>query len=69
MSSSYGQDDKEEDCALMIWDVHELAEPTKDERIKKNHYGKLRNCVHPKLIDSTSDDNWVLTIAEYMPSS
>ena len=25
--------------------------------------------MHPKLIDSIPDDNWVLTIAEYMPSS
>ena len=63
ISSSDGGN-RNEDCTLAIWDQETLSEPAKDSKMKKNHDGKLRNCVHPKLVTNTNI--FVLVVAEYM---
>ena len=70
LSSSRGGN-KNEDCALIIWDATTLGTPLKNAKLKKNHNAQLRNCVHPSLKEDTNDPDWlyVMVIAEYMPNS
>ena len=62
LSSSDGGN-KQEDCALMIWDTATLEVPDNSYRVKKNHDYLPRNCVHPKIVGDT-----VLAITEYFAS-
>jgi len=70
LSSSLGNN-KNEDCAMMIWDEATLAIPQKDKEIKKNHYGLNRNCVHPNIIQNPNDHSEIYfnTITEYYEDS
>ena len=55
-----------EDCALAVWEVSNFTPPThQGDRARKNHDGKYRNCVHPK-INQDGSDLWVNVVIEYM---
>jgi hypothetical protein len=70
LSSSLGNN-KNEDCAMMLWDEASLGIPQKDKEIKKNHYGLNRNCVHPNIIQNPSNAGEIYfnTITEYYEAS
>ena len=65
LSNSDG-DSKSEDCGLMVWNANTLIIPSKDVGIKKNHYGKERNCIYPTLRADGPTYLYVLVVAEYM---
>ena len=68
LSNSDG-DSKDEDCGLMVWNSNTLIIPSKDVGIKKNHFGKERNCIYPTLRADGPTYLYVLVVAEYMVNS
>ena len=60
---------KDEDCALTFWNDLTFGIPVDDGGTsKKNHYAKLRNCIHPKVIE-VGFDIYVNVVIEYLPTS